>query len=294
MDVSKDIETLRSGLDALMGFAVAYGFQIVGAVVFLAIGLKAAGWLGGKVQNLAAGKGIDPALSRLIGTLVRLIVLVMVIIITLGNFGVSIAPLIALAGAGAFGATMAIQGPLSNYGAGFSIILGRPFVVGNTITVRGYSGVVEDVALGATVLRGEDGERITIPNREIVGQVIVNSDRQRIVETTLAIDADQDAERAVAIVGEAIAAAGEVAKEPAPAVGILDFVPGGIVLGLRYWVPSRRYYPVRFEANRRVLAALRAGGVRLMAPAWQAARPAVPADRNGGRGVPDLAFGDGN
>ena len=43
--------------------------------------------------------------------------------ITLKNFGITIAPLIApliaLASAPAFGATFAIQGPLSNYGAGF-------------------------------------------------------------------------------------------------------------------------------------------------------------------------------
>jgi small conductance mechanosensitive channel len=39
--------------------------------------------------------------------------------ITLKNFRITIAPLIALASAPAFGATFAIQGPLSNYGAGF-------------------------------------------------------------------------------------------------------------------------------------------------------------------------------
>jgi hypothetical protein len=65
-------------------------------------------------------------------------------------------------------------GPLSNYGAGLALILGRPFVVGNTLTVLGRSGVVEEIRLAATWLRTEDGERVIIPNKEIVGQVAAN------------------------------------------------------------------------------------------------------------------------
>ena len=83
--------------------------------------------------------------------------------------------------------TFALQGPLSNYGACLSIILSRPFVVGNTVTVKGVSGVVEEVSLAVTVLRGEDGERITVPNKHVVGKVIVNSRNSRIVESRIGI-----------------------------------------------------------------------------------------------------------
>lgn len=93
------------------------------------------------------------------GTGVNLVFVGFLIIITLCNFGIPIAPLIALAGA-----TMALQAPLSNFGAGFAIILGRPFTVGDTITVKNTSGIVEEVKFGNTVLITEDGERITVPN----------------------------------------------------------------------------------------------------------------------------------
>lgn len=55
-------------------------------------------------------------LAGFIGNVVRLVVIAF--IITLKKFDITIAPLIALASAPAFGATFAIQGPLSNYGAG--------------------------------------------------------------------------------------------------------------------------------------------------------------------------------
>ena len=144
-------------------------------MLFLFAGLKIAGWTGRKTAALATGKSIDPSLARFIGNIVKLVTIAFVAVITLGNFGVSTSPLIALAGASAFGATLALQGPLSNYGAGFAILMSLQFLVGDSITIGKVSGAVEDITLAATVLTGEDGEKITVPNKEIVGQMIVNS-----------------------------------------------------------------------------------------------------------------------
>ncbi|MBT4045689.1 MAG: mechanosensitive ion channel, partial [Rhodospirillaceae bacterium] len=197
--MEQELEMVSKLIDTLLEFAVQYGFQILGALVFLIIGLKAATWIGGRVTRVAEAREIDITLARFIGNVVKLVVVVFVAIITLGNFGISTAPLIALAGASAFGATLAMQGPLSNYGAGLSIILSRPFAVGDTITVKNVSGTVEEITLAATVLVGEDGEQITVPNKEIVGEVIVNSHTQRVVETRIAIGFGEDAERAVSV-----------------------------------------------------------------------------------------------
>jgi small conductance mechanosensitive channel len=55
------------------------------------------------------------------------------LIMTLGKLGIAITPLIAALGAVAFGSSLALSGLLSNYGAGLTIIVSRPFVVGNTM-----------------------------------------------------------------------------------------------------------------------------------------------------------------
>jgi small conductance mechanosensitive channel len=158
--VSEQLNTVSKYADMLVQFGIEYGFQILGALVFLLVGLKIASMVGVRVTAHLEKRNVDVTLARFIGNVVKIICIVFLVIITLGNFGVSIAPLIALAGAGAFGATIAIQGPLSNYGAGVSIILARPFFVGNTITVnKGASGVVEEITLAHTILLGEDGKR---------------------------------------------------------------------------------------------------------------------------------------
>jgi small conductance mechanosensitive channel len=266
--VGQQIETVSKYVDLLVEFGIEYGFQILGALVFLLIGLKIASLIGRRVTTVLEKRNVDVTLARFIGNIVKIVSIVFLIIITLGNFGVSIAPLIALAGAGAFGATVAIQGPLSNYGAGVSIILARPFVVGNTIAVdKGASGVVEEITLAHTILIGEDGERITVPNKEIVGRIIVNSDTRRVVQTKIAIKDGQDIAAAKAACAKALEGVAEVAGGSAPEIGVHDFTYGGIVIGIRFWVPSSRYFELRYAVNEAVLKELTGAGIALMSAA---------------------------
>ncbi|MBT3556628.1 MAG: mechanosensitive ion channel family protein [Rhodospirillales bacterium] len=263
-EVEQSLEMIQTLIDALMEFGVSYGFQIIGALFFLFIGLKVAAAIGAYVTRTAMTKDVDQTLAGFIGMVVKLLIVGILIIITLGNFGISIGPLVAMAGASAFGLTIALQGPLSNFGAGLGIILTRPFAVGNTITVGGASGVVEKIAMGVTVLVGEDDERITIPNKEIVGQVIVNSQDQRVVQTRVAIAGIDSAEKTVTAVKKALESIKDVNVAAKPQVGIHDFTYGGYVLGVRFWVPSAKYFQVRYAVNRAILDALSAAKVPML------------------------------
>ena len=262
--MKQEMEALTKLLDTLVEFSVTYGFQILGALVFFVIGLKAAGWAGKQTARLTESKQIDTTLAKFIGNIVKLVLIGFVAIITLGNFGITIGPLIALAGAVAFGATFAIQGPLANYGAGLSIILTRPFVVGNTIEIKNTNGVVENVTLAATILVTEDGERITVPNRQIVGEILTNSLAHRVVQTKLCIGFGEDTEVAIGALKKALAKIAELNSGPAPQVGIHDFTYGGVVLGIRFWVPSQKYFQTRYAVNHAALNALKEAGVKLL------------------------------
>jgi small conductance mechanosensitive channel len=262
--VEEQFQTVTRLVDIAVEFAVAYGLQLLGALVILLIGLKVASLAGARVVRLCEHKNLDVTLARFFGSMVKLLIVVIVVIITLSNFGIDIAPLVALAGAGAFGLSFALSGPLSNYGAGLVIILTRPFVVGDTIEVRRVSGVVDEVTLSMTTLIGEDQERIVIPNRQIVGEILVNSDAHRIVESQLVIESQNDPEVAIAAIEAALSDFDGLAEGAAPQVGIHDFNFGGIVIGLRYWVPSSRYYQTRYAVNQTALAALKAKGISLL------------------------------
>ena len=172
--------------------------------------------------------------------------------------------MVALGGAAAFGISFAVQGPLSNYGAGLVIILTRPFTVGDTVLVQGVTGLVDEVTLAHTILIGEDSEKITIPNRKIVGEILVNSDGHRIVESQIVIAADSDPEEAITAIEAAVSGLSGLAADEPVQVGIHDFSFGGIILGLRYWVPTSRYYRTRYEVNSAAHRALKGAGIELL------------------------------
>jgi small conductance mechanosensitive channel len=201
-----------------------------------------------------------------LGNAVKVLVLVFVVIVAIGKFGISIAPFIAALGALVFGGSFALAGPLSNYGAGMVIILARPFVVGNTIAVQGVGGVVEEIRLAATILTTEDGEVITIPNKHIVGEVLRNSFANRVVEIKVGIAYEDDPEKAIDVIGRALAGIEEVSDDPPPQVGIENFGDSGIEIGLRYWVPTRKYYQILYRVNLAVHKALTAADITIPFP----------------------------
>ncbi|OEU72885.1 MAG: mechanosensitive ion channel protein MscS [Desulfuromonadales bacterium C00003093] len=264
--LGQELETLQKITEVVTEFVINYSFQIVGALIILIIGLKLSGWLSRLVLRLCEKRRVDITLAKFFASSVKLLVIVFVVIIAIGKFGISIAPFIAALGALAFGASFAIQGPLSNYGSGLTLIMTRPFVVGNTITVQGVSGVVEEIRLAVTVLSTEDNEEITIPNKHIVGEVLHNSFANKVVETSVGISYDDDPEKAIGILQEVLEGFAEITKEPAPQVGIEEFADSSINIGLRYWVPTKKYYQTLYRVNLEIHKALAAAQITIPYP----------------------------
>lgn len=264
--MQEEIQTVQKLINIIMDFIVNYSFQVVGAILVLVIGVLVARAVSSFFLKLFEKKEIDITLSKFIASLVKGIILGFAFIVAIGKFGITIAPLVAALAAMAFGASFAIQGPLANYGAGLVIILTRPFVVGNTIKVSDVSGIVEEVKLGATILTDEDGVKITIPNKHIVGEIIHNSEEKKIVEEIVGISYDSDPEKAIQIIKEALEPFEEISKEPPPQIGIQEFGDSSINIGLRYWIPTNTYFKILYQVNLSVYQHLKAKNIKIPFP----------------------------
>ncbi len=261
-----ELETIQQIYNVIVEFIINYSFQILGAIIILIVGAKLAGWLGRLVTNLCEKKNVDMTLARFLGNVVKILILTFVIIIAIGKFGISIAPFIAALGAIAFGASFAISGPVSNYGAGLVIILSRPFVIGDTITINNVSGLVEEIHLATTILTTEDDEKITIPNKHIIGEILLNSYNNRIVESSVGISYQDDPEKAVEVIREALSRIDDICSEPPPQIGIEAFGESSIDLGMRYWVPTKKYFQTLYRGNLVVHKALKEAQITIPFP----------------------------
>lgn len=264
--MEKEFTAIQQMISTVTDFVIKYSFQVIGAIIILVIGLFLARWVSRVVFRLCEKKELDITLSQFLSKTVNILILGFVALVALGKFGITIAPFVAALGAGAFGASFAIQGPLSNYGAGLAIIIGRYFTVGDTITVKGILGLVEEVKLGFTVLVDEDGVKITIPNKHVVGEIIHNSGEHRIVESRVGISYLADPQNAVEVIGRILAAVEGVASEPAPRVGIEEFADSSVNIGYRYWVETEKYFRTSYEVNMAVRNGLKEAHIGIPFP----------------------------
>ena len=264
--MEQEIQQAQAVYQLITEFFVNYSFQILGAFIVLALGILVARKISNIVLKLCERKELDVTLSHFIASSTKIIIIAMVAIIALGKVGISVTPFIAAIGALSLGAGLAMQGLLSNYGAGLNIIIARPFVVGDTIRVQGVIGQVKEVHLAFTLLTDEDDVEITIPNKHIVGEIIQNSHEDTLVEETVGIAYDSDSGKAIEVITQALENMDNVNKTRVPLIGIEDFADSSINIGIRFWAPTNHYFETRYRANSAILSALQNAGITIPFP----------------------------
>ena len=110
---------------------------------------------------------------------IRVIVWLVGIVFLLDNLGFDISAVVASLGIGGVAIALASQGVLQDLFSYFSILLDRPFELGDFIIVGDYLGTVEYVGIKTTRLRSIDGEQIIIANTDLTGSRIRNFKRMR-------------------------------------------------------------------------------------------------------------------
>jgi small-conductance mechanosensitive channel len=122
----------------------------------------------------------DPGVATAMGAvrfLVRVGVWVAVLLIALDTLGVDITTLIAGLGIGGIAIALALQNLLGDLFASVSIVLDKPFVVGDFIDLDTHMGVVENVGLKTTRVRSLSGEELVIANSDLLATRIRNYKR---------------------------------------------------------------------------------------------------------------------
>lgn len=254
--MKQELQYIQEFYEVSIAFLTNYSFQIIGAIIIITIG-----WFLSKyVYNVLIGffqkHDFDVTLGKFTANIVRILIFGAMFIVAIGKLGISIAPFIAAVGAVFLTAGLALQGTVANFAAGISLIITRPFKIGDTISINNVYGIVEEIKLAYTTLRTEDEELITVPNKNMIGEVLVNSFHYRIVESSVGISYRDDAEKAIEIIKNAIDGFENLSSDNKSIVGIQKFGDNAVEMGMRYWVPTRNFYKVQYEVNMAVYKAL--------------------------------------
>jgi small-conductance mechanosensitive channel len=110
---------------------------------------------------------------------VRLVLLTVLVLLALANLGVDVSTLLAGLGVGGIAVALALQSVLKDLFGALSIVVNKPFLVGDTIEVGNFIGEVRHVGMRSTRLRNLPGEEIIMPNQLLIDGVVRNHSRMR-------------------------------------------------------------------------------------------------------------------
>ena len=124
----------------------------------------------------------DPTLVSSLGVLrviAMLVIASVVVLLALQNMGVQIQPLLAGLGIGGIAIALAVQNLLSDLFGSLTILLDKPFVVGDSITVGDKSGTVERIGIKTTRVRAVSGEQLVFANSDLLSSRLHNFKRMQ-------------------------------------------------------------------------------------------------------------------
>ena len=174
----------------LLAWAIALG---IAAAVYLLLQVARWGDVGvhGWLQHYRTRRSAQDAASTTstaaLGFVARTAVWVIIVLMILENFGVNITTLVASLGIGGIAVALALQNVLGDLFSSLSIVLDKPFVVGDFIAVDDISGTVEYVGLKTTRIRGLGGEQVVFSNSDLLGSRIRNFKRMETRRIVFAI-----------------------------------------------------------------------------------------------------------
>jgi small-conductance mechanosensitive channel len=132
-----------------------------------------------------------------LGVLARVVVWIVIFLLALQNFGVNITALITGLGIAGIAVALAVQNILGDVLASLSIVIDKPFVIGDYIVVDAYEGTVENVGLRTTRIKSLSGEQIIFANAELLKARIRNHKGmiERRAAFTIGLQYDTPAEK---------------------------------------------------------------------------------------------------
>jgi small conductance mechanosensitive channel len=176
ISLEKALQQLTNKLNGWFTLAVKMLPNLIVAILVLVIIVKVSNPLAALVGRTVVRLTRQRHIARLMATMTRLIVITLGIILALNVMNLDRAVASLLAGVGILGIAFgfASQDIAANFMSGILLHFVHPFRLDDLIRCGEFFGYVETIDMRSTKIRNQQGQRITIPNKNILGNPIIN------------------------------------------------------------------------------------------------------------------------
>lgn len=256
--------------EALLTFVVSNLLPAFGVAIAFWVAFRIArGIVGGTLNRTHR---IDAGVQQLILRALRMAFLAFGVVTVLSQLGLQVAPLLAGLGIAGVAIGFAAQDTVQNLIAGVTILLDRPFQVGDNIELHDTFGTVEEITLRTTRVRTLDNQMAILPNASVISDRIINHSMLRalriVVPFGIAYKESPEAARKAVL---AIAADdNRLHPDYAPSAVVVGLGDSSVDMELRLHLRDPKLeVPVRFEYQEKVFEALRAADIEIPFPHLQ-------------------------
>jgi small conductance mechanosensitive channel len=249
------MEDISNIQETIMPFIIEYGLDLVGAILILFVGWIVANWIQKRIRKAGRkSEKLDETLTTIFAKTAKVVIMVVVIIAVLQQFGVQTASLLAVVGAAGLAIGLAWQGTLSDIAAGIMILIMRPFKIGDAVEVAGTSGVVDEIGLVLTKMHTFDNVAMYMPNSDIWGTKIMNyaKNDNRRVDMVFGFGYDDDMDKAMQIAREILDADDRVLDDPEPQIAVSELGDSSVNIIVRPWTAKENYWNLKFDITKRI------------------------------------------
>ena len=193
----------------------------------------------------------------LIEKLVFIFIFITGLIIVLKHFDYDILSLVTALGVSSLAIGLAAKDTLANMISGFTLMLDRPFRVGDRVQLSfGEIGDVAEIGLRCTKIKMPDSNILIVPNTELVNTKVINQcypDKTMRGRIKVGISYSSDVDKAKAIMLDVALSHNQVLKNPASQVLFTEFGESAMIIQMFYWIKDcYDLFAVQDEINTRI------------------------------------------
>jgi len=231
------LEVAQQFMKDLITWSIDFAPRILGAIILLFIGSRIIKILMKAFEKGMEKRSMEPSLKGFLKSLLNGLLRVSLWITVIQILGVNATSLVAIIGAAGLAVGLALQGTLQNFAGGVIILLLKPFKTGQWIKAAGYSGVVKEIQIFTTHLKGWDGKLYIIPNGQLANSSLTNYSAEPVIrmDFTFGVAYGSDADKVKSVLRGIADADERILDDPGPVIVISNLGESSVDFAFRVW-----------------------------------------------------------
>lgn len=270
-DISQEVSAIPEFVGKHIPDFVQFGIRALVAVLIFFVGRFLIRWLRKRVKYFFNRTNADAGVAQFTDSILKFGLYVVLVMIILANLGVELSSFMALFAGAGVGVTLALQGTLSNFAGGVLILMLKPFKVGDYIIedTNKDEGTVKEIQIFYTKLTTVDNKTIVIPNGMLTNNSLTNvtAKNERQLDLRISISYGADLKKAKHLLEAMLVEDEKIMTETAEWSVFVDSLgESAVVLGVRAWVRTDEYWPVRRALLERIKLEFDEEGIEIPYP----------------------------